>query len=119
LTARSNPDPFCATGTDRGAVDALLSATHGDPFAVLGPHEGPDAGRVVRALLPGARRVEAIDAKGRPAGALARLAGDLFAGVVTLPGDGCVYRLAIDGGSGASGRRYGGGRRAGCGAKDS
>jgi len=104
LTARSNPDLFSATGTDRGAVEALLSATHGDPFAVLGPHEGPDGSRVVRALLPGARRVEAIDATGRPAGALERLAGDLFAGIVTLPGDGRVYRLAIDGGNEGGGR---------------
>jgi 1,4-alpha-glucan branching enzyme len=43
-------------------LDALLEGRHGDPFAVLGPH--PDSeGRVwLRALLPGALQVEAIDA---------------------------------------------------------
>jgi len=40
-------------------VDALAEARHDDPFAVLGPHRGPE-GRVVRALLPGARQVELL-----------------------------------------------------------
>ena len=38
-------------------IHALETATHGDPFAVLGPHQGP-RGRIVRAHLPGAIRVE-------------------------------------------------------------
>ena len=43
-------------------LDALLAARHGDPFAVLGPH-ADEAGIIwVRALLPGAQRVEAVDA---------------------------------------------------------
>jgi 1,4-alpha-glucan branching enzyme len=42
---------------DAATVEALIEARHDDPFAVLGPHRGPD-GPVVRALLPGARRVE-------------------------------------------------------------
>jgi len=42
---------------DRGAVAALANATHGDPFAVLGPHES-EAGPMVRAFLPGAHGVE-------------------------------------------------------------
>jgi len=40
-------------------IDALEMAVHGDPFAVLGPHEGP-RGRVIRAFLPGALRVEVL-----------------------------------------------------------
>jgi 1,4-alpha-glucan branching enzyme len=44
---------------DRGTAEALANATITDPFAVLGPHDTP-TGRVVRAFLPGARRVEAL-----------------------------------------------------------
>ncbi|MFZ4760266.1 MAG: GlgB N-terminal domain-containing protein, partial [Burkholderiaceae bacterium] len=40
--------------TDRGAIDALLAAAHGDPFGVLGPHEPAPGVRVVRCLEPGA-----------------------------------------------------------------
>jgi len=104
LTAPSVADPYSVTGTDPAAVEALLSATHGDPFAVLGPHAAPQGRRVVRALLPGARDVEVIDSAGRPAGALGRLAGDVFAGIVALPGDGRDYRLRIDGGAASGGR---------------
>jgi 1,4-alpha-glucan branching enzyme len=38
-------------------VEALLAARHGDPFAVLGPHRTA-GGWVLRALVPGAERVE-------------------------------------------------------------
>jgi len=41
------------------AVQALVEGRHGDPFALLGPHRTP-AGRVVRALLPGAKSVAAV-----------------------------------------------------------
>ena len=40
------------------AFEALLNATHGDPFAELGPH-----GDMVRVLLPGAKGVEVIQNK--------------------------------------------------------
>ena len=42
---------------DATTVAALIEGRHSDPFAVLGPHRGPD-GPMVRVLLPGARRVE-------------------------------------------------------------
>ncbi len=42
---------------DAAAIAALVDGRHGDPFGALGPHRGPD-GPVVRALLPGARKVE-------------------------------------------------------------
>ena len=47
-------------------VAAILDGTHGDPFAVLGPHADPDQPgvTVIRAHIPGADRVEAIDAAG-------------------------------------------------------
>ncbi len=44
---------------DRAVVAALVNATHGDPFAVLGPHE-TDAGAIVRAFLPGALGVDVL-----------------------------------------------------------
>ena len=41
------------------AARALAFGAHADPFAVLGPHETPD-GRVVRAFLPGAVKVDVL-----------------------------------------------------------
>jgi len=76
---------------DPGAIDALLQARHGDPFAVLGPHR-VDGQRVVRTLQPGAHGVEAIDAQGQVLGRLEPLADGLFAGPV--PGEG-AYRLRV------------------------
>jgi len=71
---------------DRAVIAALASATHGDPFAVLGPHES-EAGPIVRAFLPGARAVEVLARADRIP--LARLhAHDetgLFEGVVPRP----------------------------------
>ncbi len=44
---------------DAEQARALARAAHDNPFAVLGPHDTPD-GRVIRALLPGAARVEVL-----------------------------------------------------------
>ena len=76
-------------------LDALLEGRHGDPFAVLGPH--PDgAGRVwVRALLPGAEHVVAVDAvTGEELATLAaRVPGVFFEAPV---GASCpAYRLRV------------------------
>ncbi len=46
------------------ALDALARAEHGDPFAVLGPHDAPGGGVVVRAILPDAEGVDLIDPAG-------------------------------------------------------
>ncbi len=46
-----------------GDVAALVGARHGDPFAVLGLHETP-AGPVIRAFVPHAEQVSAVDAQG-------------------------------------------------------
>ncbi len=43
---------------DEDDARALAAGTHGDPFAVLGPHRTA-TGTVVRAFLPGAKKVEA------------------------------------------------------------
>ena len=44
---------------DPATQRALAEGTLGDPFAVLGPHESA-RGRIIRAFLPGAVRVEAV-----------------------------------------------------------
>ena len=41
---------------DRGAIDAIVGARHGDPFSVLGPHDG-----LVRAFIPGADSVAVVE----------------------------------------------------------
>jgi 1,4-alpha-glucan branching enzyme len=64
-------------------VNALLSATHGDPFAVLGPHIEDDGQVWVRALMPGAQSVEAIDGDGKVIEKLAaRDKAGLFEGAI-------------------------------------
>jgi 1,4-alpha-glucan branching enzyme len=41
---------------DSEAIEALVDGLHGDPFALLGPHEAPN-GVVIRTLQPGAQSV--------------------------------------------------------------
>ena len=51
-------------GLDR-ALDALAGGTHGDPFALLGPHRQRDGrGVVIRAFHPAATSVEIVRAAG-------------------------------------------------------
>src|SRR5580704_9065024 len=45
---------------DEGAVQAILGAYHGDPFAVLGQHQAGDQ-NVVRVFRPDARAVTVRD----------------------------------------------------------
>ena len=81
-------------GTSAEAVQALVEGRHGDPFAILGPHEV--AGRhVVRALLPGARGVTVVAREdGSPLGRLDLThPGGLFAGFIEQASP---YRLRID-----------------------
>ena len=76
-----------------GDVEALLGARHGDPFGVLGPHDGPN-GRIVRVFLPNAHAVEVLR-RGDHAlvGRLERVAPDgLFEGPVD---DTAPYLLRI------------------------
>ncbi|MDB5743577.1 MAG: 1,4-alpha-glucan branching enzyme [Polaromonas sp.] len=42
-------------------IELICSARHGDPFSVLGPH-AQDGGMALRAFLPGAQQVQALDA---------------------------------------------------------
>lgn len=47
----------------QSAMDAVVEARHGDPFAVLGPHE-VEGGIVIRAFVPGAMRLEVVEQAG-------------------------------------------------------
>ncbi|AOL93844.1 1,4-alpha-glucan branching protein GlgB [Porphyrobacter sp. LM 6] len=61
------------------AIAALLDGTHADPFALLGPHEGPE-GTFARAILHGAEEAEAFSLKGGRLGRMTRVDGPLFEG---------------------------------------
>jgi 1,4-alpha-glucan branching enzyme len=77
---------------DAAAADALRRGDIGDPFALLGPHPF-EGGTIVRAYVPPAIAVEAVDASGAVLATLesVQLPG-LFAGI--LP-SGASYRLRI------------------------
>ena len=74
-------------------IELICSARHGDPFSVLGPH-AQDGGVSVRAFLPGARRVEVLDAgSGHRIGTLEpRHPDGFFAGLLPTP---ALYRLQV------------------------
>jgi 1,4-alpha-glucan branching enzyme len=78
---------------DPAAVDALVHGRHGDPFALLGPHETA-SGPVIRVLAPGARGVEILAREdGSPIGTLDLAHGaGLFAGRMLRA---VPYRLRI------------------------
>src|SRR5690606_9633111 len=57
------------SGPSRADLEALIGASHHDPFSVLGPHEQED-GLWVRAYLPGALSAELIAEDGRLLGAM-------------------------------------------------
>ena len=82
---------------DQGAITALAEGRHGDPFAVLGPHDTA-SGQAVRAFLPGARSVALIDAGGT---VLAQMeAGGADGLFEALLPSAQTYRLRIDWGGG-------------------
>ncbi len=56
MNVRAKPH---AAPIDPHEAQALVHAAHGDPFRLLGPHDTP-AGRVIRALLPGAEGAEVL-----------------------------------------------------------
>ncbi|MDY0959708.1 MULTISPECIES: 1,4-alpha-glucan branching protein GlgB [unclassified Sphingomonas] len=69
----------------RAALDALVEGRNADPFALLGPHEGP-GGTFLRALVPGAETVTVFDLSGKSLGDLESVdARGLFEGAVDGP----------------------------------
>ncbi|HVB90060.1 MAG TPA: 1,4-alpha-glucan branching enzyme, partial [Beijerinckiaceae bacterium] len=92
-----DPDPI-ATSLDALAIEAVVHASHGDPFAILGPHQIEDGLWEIRALLPQARSVRLVAAQDeRPLATMRRLHVDgLFVVRLTsreLP----RYRFEIEG----------------------
>lgn len=80
-------------------IALVLAARHGDPFAFLGPHDTPD-GTVIRAFVPGAERLRAIDRDGALIAALTqRHAEGFFEGLSAKPVG--AYRLAAENAGGA------------------
>ncbi|MDP9096957.1 MAG: 1,4-alpha-glucan branching enzyme, partial [Pseudomonadota bacterium] len=69
-------------------IAALVEGRHGDPFALLGPHDG-----VVRTFIPDADGVDVIDRTGSRIASLDRQhPRGFFAGQAALTGP---YRLRI------------------------
>jgi 1,4-alpha-glucan branching enzyme len=61
MTARAtSASPAAASSLSDAAIDALVKASHGDPFSVLGPHEVAPGEWEIRALLPGTRSVTVL-----------------------------------------------------------
>ena len=81
---RTQPNP---------ALESIANGTHGDPFAILGPHETPH-GFVVRAVLPGAASVKLLDRNGNFIAEMHPVIGDvLFEASLEKP---LPYLLDID-----------------------
>jgi 1,4-alpha-glucan branching enzyme len=75
-------------------IDALLRGEHRDPFAVLGLHSSAGSWWL-RALLPGADRVVAVDAAGAMLGELARRHADGFFEAPLAIDGARAYRLKL------------------------
>ncbi len=87
------------------AVHALVTGEHGDPFSVLGPHREAAGSVTLRALLPGATRVEVLGADGRTPRALEALhPAGLWEGRIAAAAPGVAaplrYRLRVTEGDG-------------------
>ncbi|MBN9024621.1 1,4-alpha-glucan branching protein GlgB [Kaistia sp. MMO-174] len=82
-----------ASGAD---VEALIAARHGDPFALLGPHETAD-GLVIRAFVPHAETLAVEDLDGRRVAPLERRPGtDFFEGLIPGRSERFGYRLRAE-----------------------
>src|SRR5437879_13775670 len=83
---------------DADAIRAVVEGTHGDPFAVLGPHrvQTPDGAAVaVRAIVPGAAAVRVLPADAPPT-AMERLHPvGFFETVLPDRRDPFAYRLEV------------------------
>ena len=82
---------------DQTDVDALVSANHADPFAVLGLHADNKKQLWLRAMLPGAKHVHIIDAvsKQRIAALALRHPAGLFEALILNKKSRFDYRLDI------------------------
>ena len=83
-------------------IEALAAGDHGEPFALLGCHAGPDSGhRVIRVVLPGAQSVAVLSPGLEAPVALDALsAPGYFAGIVPAAVAVSGYRLKVCWGNG-------------------
>ncbi len=58
--SRPQVRPSSAIRVEPDAIAAIVEGRHGDPFAVLGPHDTGDGAYEIRALLPGALAVSIL-----------------------------------------------------------
>jgi len=82
-SAAKAPAPAPPVQLEPAVVEALITGRYADPFAILGPHEGP-GGRIVRTLQPGARAVQVLD----------RQTGEVIADLTPEGGEGFFTGLA-------------------------
>jgi 1,4-alpha-glucan branching enzyme len=79
-------------------IAALVSGTHGDPFARLGVHK-VDSGYIARTVIPGAREVSAFSLAGKALGELKAGQGEgFFEGKVALESQAPVFYEAKNAG---------------------
>ena len=65
-------------GLTDGAVRAITEGTHGDPFALLGPHRVSGARTAIRTFKPNARAIALISADGRKLSDFQHVEGGLW-----------------------------------------
>ena len=98
-------DPSLRSWLAPAGVQALLDGAHGQPFALLGCHPGPDDSRVlIRVFLPGATEVQVVveRAAGTHSVALTEVdAAGFFAGLAPPEALSAGYRLRVTWASGA------------------
>ena len=98
VRAQPRRDAEIATSLSQDQIEAIANAAHGDPFAVLGPHQIEKGLWEIRALLPQASAAQVVSADGQ------RVLGDMkrvhIAGLFVCRLDGGErpkYRLKIAG----------------------
>jgi len=81
-------------------IELICNASHGDPFAVLGPHDSVHRKKSVRCFLPGASTVEVLSTDGIVLGSLDRRHSDgFYEGAVKLANsDAYLLRVVWDSG---------------------
>ena len=81
------------------ALQSVARGTHGDPFAVLGPH-ADGAGQTIRAILPDAIDVDIIDASGKTLASMERILPEgLYEARLSKPADRYRVRAAFPSGT--------------------
>ncbi|MBP9905201.1 MAG: 1,4-alpha-glucan branching protein GlgB [Rhodoferax sp.] len=76
-------------------IESICQASHGDPFASLGPHQVAPGQQSIRCFLPGASLVEVLSADATVLGELTRIHSDgFYEGVVDLAA-GAAYQFRV------------------------